>query len=205
MVEQRSATSGSVHGKGPLFVLSGPSGSGKSTLLARLVADSELPLHLAVSATTRPPRAGEQNGKHYYFWTKEEFLHEKDAGAFLEWAEVHGHCYGTLRREVDAYRVRGIGVILDIDVQGAATIRRVYPEAVLIFVRTDSLQTYEKRLRRRGTETEEAIRKRLAAAERELRCASQYDYEIVNEDLAATVARLKAIITGKFPGGDHAG
>src|SRR2546421_6481564 len=114
----------------PLFILSGPSGSGKSTVLKRLLAGAGVPLRLSVSATTRAPRPGETEGVDYYFWTRDQFEAEVKAGAFLEWAKVHGNCYGTLRGEVDPWRRQGVGVILDIDVQGAAQVRRLCPEAV---------------------------------------------------------------------------
>src|SRR5437868_1235283 len=102
--------------RGPLIILSGPSGSGKSTVIARLLGESDLPLRLSVSATTRAPRPLERDGEQYHFWTKERFQKEIEAGGFLEWAEVHGNFYGTPRSEVEPYRGRGIGVILDIDV-----------------------------------------------------------------------------------------
>src|SRR5947208_1906839 len=106
--------------KGPLIILSGPSGSGKSTVVRRLLASPDPPLRLAVSATTRPPRAQEQDGKHYHFWTRERFQQGIEAGEFLEWAEVFANLYGTPRQEVEPWRERGVGVILEIDVQGAA-------------------------------------------------------------------------------------
>src|SRR5215510_9512995 len=114
--------------KGPLIILSGPSGVGKSTVVGRLLAGGDPPLRLSVSATTRPRRPGEVDGVHYHFWTRERFAKELAAGAFLEHAEVHDQLYGTPRAEVDPYRERGMGVILDIDVQGAASIRRLYPD-----------------------------------------------------------------------------
>ena len=191
--------------KGPLLILSGPSGSGKSTVLERLLAKTDLPLHVSVSATTRLPRRGEVDGRHYHFWTRERFEEARRAGAFLEWAEVHGCLYGTLRAEVDPYRAKGQGVILDIDVQGAAQIRRLYPDSVAIFLRTSSLQTYEDRLRRRGTETEECIRRRLATAGRELAHAGEYDYQVINEDLDTAVAEVEAIMRCQFERGKHAG
>ncbi len=157
-IENRQAKTG----QGPLIVLSGPSGSGKSTVIACLVAAGDLPLRLSVSVTTRPPRPGEQHGVHYYFWDRTHFEAERQAGGFLEWAEVFGHCYGTLRREVEPYRAQGQGVILDIDVQGAAQVRRSCPEAALVFLRTSSLAAYEERLRKRGTESAEAIQRRPA-------------------------------------------
>jgi guanylate kinase len=190
---------------GPLIIVSGPSGSGKSTLLGRLLAESDLPLHLSVSATTRAPRSGEVDGKHYYFWTRERFEEAQRAGEFLEWAEVHGCLYGTLRSEVDPYRAQGTGVILDIDVQGAAAIRGLYPDSVSIFLRTSSLQTYEARLRQRGTESDQAIQRRLAAAGRELAHAEEYDYQVVNDDLATAVAEVEYIVRRQFERGKHAG
>src|SRR5262245_32854062 len=114
--------------KAPLIILSGPSGSGKSTVICGLLAPGDLRLRLSVSVTTRPPRPGERDGVHYYFWTRERFEAERAAGGFLEWAEVHGNCYGTLRREVEPYREQGWGVILDIDVQGAAQVRVQCPD-----------------------------------------------------------------------------
>ena len=190
---------------GPLIILSGPSGSGKSTLLGRLLAETDLPLHVSVSATTRTPRGGEVDGQHYYFWTRPRFEEAQRAGAFLEWAEVHGCLYGTLKSEVDGYRAKGIGVILDIDVQGAAQIRRLYPDSVSIFLRTSSLQTYEARLRQRGTEKEEAIQRRLVAASRELAHAGTYDYQVVNDDLAKAVAEVERVVRRQFERDNHVG
>ena len=120
---------------GPLIILSGPSGSGKSTVVDQVLKTTDLPLHLSVSATTRAPRPGEQVGVHYYFWSADQFEREVQAGAFLEWAEVHGFRYGTLRREVEPFRQQGDGVILEIDVQGAKQIHRQFPDAVLVFLR----------------------------------------------------------------------
>ncbi len=191
--------------KGLLIILSGPSGSGKSTLLERLLAKADLPLHVSVSATTRLPRGGEIDGKHYYFWTPERFEEAKRAGEFLEAAQVHGCQYGTLRSEVDPYRRQGIGVILDIDVQGAAQIRRIYPDSISIFLRAGSLETYEARLRQRGTENEESIRRRLAAAAQELDHAGQYDYRVINEDLSTAVAEVETIVRRQSKRGNHAG
>lgn len=183
---------------GPLVILSGPSGSGKSTVLARVLAEADLPLRLSVSATTRPPRPGERDGVHYHFWTRARFEEEVRAGAFLEWAEVHGERYGTLRREVAPFREQGIAVILDIDVKGAEQVRRQCPDAVAIFLRTSSLDTLEERLRHRGTETEAAMQRRLATARVELARASEYHDQVINDDLETAVARLKAILQPLF-------
>src|SRR5262249_38397932 len=136
--------------KGPLLILSGPSGVGKSTIIQRVLATRDLPLRLSVSVTTRPRRAQEVDGTHYYFWPRDRFEEEKRAGNFLEWAEVFGNCYGTLKREVETYRAQGTGVLLDIDVVGAAEVRRQCPDAVSVFLRAPSPQEYERRLRQRG-------------------------------------------------------
>jgi guanylate kinase len=197
--------------KGPLIILSGPSGSGKTAVLRRVRERGDLPLHVSVSVTTRPPREGERDGVDYQFWTREVFDREVEAGAFLEWAEVHGFCYGTLRREVEPYLELGMGVILVIDVQGAAQVRRQRPEAVSIFLRPPSLEVLEHRLRHRGTESEEAIQRRLAAARRELDRIDEYQYVVVNDDLARAVEEVHEIIRGLFEapeekeGDGHAG
>ena len=187
--------------QGPLIIVSGPSGSGKSTVIARLLqemAAAGKPLHLSVSATTRAPRKGEVEGVHYHFWTSEQFARALAAGEFLEHAEVHGACYATLRREVDDHRARGVGVVLDIDVQGAAQIRKLYAEAVSIFLCASTLDAYEQRLRKRGTETEEGIRRRLAGAQRELARAGEYDYQVINDDLDRAVADLRGVVEQQF-------
>src|SRR5262249_30479182 len=128
-----------MNSQAPLFIVSGPSGSGKSTVIGRLLAAGDLSLRLSVSATTRAPRRGEVDGVHYHFWTRDHFEQKTRQEAFLEWAEVHGNYYGTLRREVEPYRQKGIAVLLDIDVQGTRHVRRQYPEVVTIFLRTSSL------------------------------------------------------------------
>jgi guanylate kinase len=183
---------------GPLIIVSGPSGCGKSTLIRRVLAGCRHPLRLSVSATTRARREGERDGVDYHFWTRQHFLEELAAGAFLEHAEVHGNLYGTLRSEVDDYRARGVGVILDIDVQGAASVRPCYPEAVSVFVQAPSLEELERRLRARHTEGEAALALRLANARREMQHAGEYQYVLVNDDLEAAVAELADLINGQF-------
>jgi guanylate kinase len=187
--------------KGPLIIIAGPSGSGKSTVIGRLLADRSLPLHLSVSATTRPPRDKEVDGVDYHFWSREQFESQADAGAFLECAEVHGNWYGTLRSEVDDYRRRGVGVVLDIDVQGAETVRRLYPESLSIFLCTSCWEAYEQRLRRRGTEDEATIARRLATARRELQRKGEFDYVVLNDDLEAAVARVRSLVVGALERG----
>jgi guanylate kinase len=191
-------------GQGPLIVLSGPSGSGKSTVIARLLAGGDLALRLSVSVTTRKPRDGERDGCEYHFWTRERFEAEVRAGGFLEFAEVFGNYYGTLRREVEAYRQRGVGVILDIDVQGAFQVRQKCADVVTVFLRPPSLDVLETRLRTRGTENEEAIQRRLAGARDELTRADEYDYQVINDDLDQAVKDLRAIIQRQFERDIHA-
>jgi guanylate kinase len=178
----------------PLLILSGPSGSGKSTLIRRLLEESGLPLRLSVSATTRPARPGERNGVDYYFWTPAQFEDRVRRGAFLEWAEIHGHRYGTLRSEVTPERRQKEMVVLDIDVQGAEQVRRQCPDHVSVFLRAPSLEVYEQRLRRRGTEDDAAIRARVALAQKEVARAEDYHYQVINDDLDAAVAQVRAIV-----------
>jgi len=186
--------------KGPLIILSGPSGSGKSTIVAEVLRRSTLPLRLSISATTRAPRPNEQSGVHYFFWSKEKFLEEVQKGAFLERAEVHGHCYGTLLSEVERHRELETGVLLDIDVQGARQVRQRFPEAVTVFLKTSSWEAYERRIRRRGTDDETAILRRLATARRELACIAEYQYIVINDDddLEAAVNQLLEIVRLSF-------
>jgi guanylate kinase len=189
---------------GPLFILSGPSGVGKSTVLARVLAESPWPMRHSISVTTRPARKGEVNGEHYHFHSIEWFLWARGEGKFLEWAEVHGNYYGTLESEVVPFRNAGSGVWLDIDVQGWRQVRQRCADAVSIFLTTSTVAEFERRLRRRGTESEEAIRRRLTAAQAELDWAPQYDYRVFNDDLEAAVATIKTIIRPYFEQGENA-
>ena len=180
-------------GTSKLFVVSGPSGAGKGTLVARV--REQLPnLGLTVSATTRLPREGEIDGSSYYFLTPEEFDRRVEAGDFVEWAHVHGHCYGTLASEVERNLKQGSSLILEIDVQGALQVRDRMPEAVLIFIKPPSLELLADRLVKRGTETDESLKLRLANAEQELALIDRYDEVVVNDDLDQATADLLAII-----------
>jgi guanylate kinase len=190
------------HGK--LIVLSGPSGSGKSTLVSRVLAKGDLPVRLSVSATTRQPRPGERHGVQYYFWTPERFEKAVEAGEFLEHARLFGNRYGTLKSEVDRLLAQGDIVLLEIDVQGAAQVRGLHPDAVSVFVQAGSLQEYERRLRARRTEDEAALQGRLAAAEEELSHAPLYNHIIVNDDLDAAERELRGLLL-QLGGSGHAG
>ena len=176
-----------------LFVISGPSGAGKGTLVS-LVRERRHDLDLTVSATTRKPREGEIDGVSYHFISEEEFTRRVDAGEFLEWAHVHGHRYGTLKSEVDERMARGHSVILEIDIQGGMNVRKVYPDAVLLFIIPPSAEELERRLRGRGSEREEDIALRLENAKREMAMKDSYDTIITNDSLDVAVGALEAAI-----------
>ena len=187
--------------QGPLIILSGPSGVGKSTVIRRLLQDNSLPLRLSVSATTRARRDGEREEVDYFFWTPEQFQKEIDQGGFLEWAEVHGRRYGTLRSEVDGWLARGFGVVLDIDVQGAEQVRRKCPHALSVFLKLSAWPMYEERLRKRHTEDEAMIARRLETARRELGRAGEYEFQVLNDDLETAVAEVRGHIARQFAKG----
>ncbi len=179
--------------KPKLFVISGPSGAGKGTLVA-LVRSRCPRIGLTVSATTREPREGEVDGTSYYFLSDDEFMRRVDAGEFVEWAEVHGHRYGTLASEVSSKLEAGSSLVLEIDVQGAFQVKERFPDAVLVFIMPPSLEVLRDRLVRRGTETEESLALRLANAEREMALADRYDDVVVNDDLEVAAEELMGVI-----------
>ena len=176
-----------------IVLLSGPSGSGKSTIVRELIARSPIKLTLSVSATTRPPRQGEVDGRDYYFLTHQEFQERLAKGEFLEYAEVHnsGNWYGTLKSELTRAKNAGAWALLEIDVQGAKSILDTYPDSVSIFLTTSD---FEKRLRERATETEDVIQKRLATAKSELQHAKMYGHEVLNDKLSVAVDDIIQIL-----------
>jgi len=178
---------------GFLLVLSGPSGAGKGTLVDRLVA-ARPACTFSISATTRPKRSNEQDGVQYEFVTREEFERRRSAGMFLEWAEVHGMLYATPTRFVDEGVRAGRIVVLDVDVQGGASVRRARPDAVSVFVYPPSIEALRKRLLQRSTDLPEVVERRLKNAPGELKQYREYDYLVVNDDLEQAVAQLVAIV-----------
>ena len=182
--------------KGVLMVFSGPSGCGKGTVLKEFFAQGG-EAFLSVSATTRAPRPGEENGVHYFFLQKEEFERMIEQGEILEHASYCGNYYGTPRGPVYERLERGENVILEIEVQGALQIREKCPEAVLVFVLPPSLKELERRLVDRNTEDRESVDRRLSAAAEEIRMAYQYDYVVVNDALDDAVQELKTIFAAE--------
>ena len=181
--------------KGRLIVVSGPSGAGKTTVLKQVFARCPR-LVASVSATTRPPRPGEVDGVDYYFLTPEEFAARRQRGEFLECFEVFGsgHWYGTLEREVAPRLAAGKWVVLEIDVDGTLAVLERYPDAVTLFVRPESIEDLERRLRRRGTESEAALQRRLEVARRELEFVDRYRYVVINQSVDRAVDDILQIL-----------
>jgi guanylate kinase len=181
------------HARGAVFVISAPSGAGKTTLCKRLLR--EVPgIEFSVSCTTRAPRDGERAGVDYHFVDRAEFERRRRRGEFVEWARVDGQLYGTSAEKVKEAIALGRDILLDIDTQGAGHIRRLMPDAVLIFIMPPSLEALGERLLKRGTEGADALARRLSLARGEVVKAPRYDYVIVNDDLEAAYDRLRAIV-----------
>ena len=178
---------------GSLYIVSAPSGAGKSSLVQALL-EGDPHLRLSVSYTTRAPRPGEEDGVHYHFVTREAFLEMLGQGAFLESAEVYGNHYGTSQPWIEAQIGRGNDVLLEIDWQGAAQVRRIFPAAIGIYILPPSLEELERRLRDRGQDSAEVIARRLAAARDDMTHALEYDYLVVNERFDMALADLRAIV-----------
>ena len=179
--------------RGYPIVISSPSGGGKTTLVHRLLADMPKAAY-SVSVSTRPPRTGERNGRDYFFMSKPAFERMIRKHELAEWANVHGHLYGTPRKFLDAKITLGYFPLLDVDVQGALQLKKKYPDGVYIFLIPPTLRELSRRLRERHTDSPEEIRRRLMAAKRELGVAQKYDYVVLNDDLDAAVERVKTIL-----------
>ncbi len=200
-MNEHKTSAGTAPGNGPagaglLVVVSSPSGGGKTTIVNAV--KERMGLEYSVSTTTRPPRSGEKDGIHYNFVSKNDFLRYIRDNRFAEWAKVHGHLYGTDRGYIREKLEQGKTVLLDIDVQGALRIKKDLPGAVLIFISPPSMETLEKRLRGRATNSEESVRLRLERAEDEIQKSEFYDYTLVNEDLEKTIEETQKIIRGEI-------
>lgn len=178
--------------KNPLFVVSAPSGAGKTTLVRHLLA-KEKTVQLSISTTTRPPRAGEKDGIDYFFTSIADFKEKIANNAFAEYAQVHGNFYGTTKVWLEKALEKN-EVLLEIDVQGAEQIKKVFPQAILIFIFPPSLAILKERLMGRKTDSQEVVKKRLSAAIDEMRRAADFDYVIMNDHLATAVEELVAVI-----------
>lgn len=189
--------------RGRLIVVSGPSGAGKSTLI-RASLDNVLRLAYSVSATTRSPRKGEVDGRDYVFLTREEFEGWIEDGRFLEWAEYSNNLYGTPEYRVEELLESGYSVILEIELQGARKVRDKRPDAVMIFVRTPSLEETRRRLEGRATETSEALESRMKTAVKEVAARDEFDYEIINGDPERARREIIDLMTKIAEGGDDA-
>ena len=178
---------------GRLTVITGPSGVGKGTLVAGLL-QRQPALWLFVSATTRPPRPGEIDGQHYFFQTRPDFEAQVACGGFLDWAEFAGHLYGTPRPPVEAQLAEGRPVLLEIELEGARQVRRTFPAAFQVLIKPPSFEELERRIRGRGTDSEEAILRRLARAREELTAEAEFDAVLVNADLGVALQELERLL-----------
>lgn len=181
-----------VNKQAKIFVVSGASGTGKTTLCRAVI--QALGLYFSVSATTRAPRNGEQEGKDYYFLTRDEFEKKVAQGEFLEWAQVHGQFYGTLKQPIQAQLAAGRSVLLDLDTQGALQLKQAMPEAVLIFIKAPSLAVLKERLEQRATDDVQVIEARMQRAQAEIAKSDAYDFVITNENLETATQALTGLI-----------
>jgi guanylate kinase len=191
MLSTLGAMSSAFYGR--LFVISGPGGVGKSTITQEVARFEDF--FLSVSVTTRPPRDGEQDGVHYHFVTRAEFEARIANNEFMEWAEFAGNLYGTLEEDVQRHRLAGKHVLLEIELQGARQVKKVHPEAVLVFISPPSWEELEGRIRGRGSDSDERIRERLAIAQEEMAAAKEFDHVLINSEVAEVVSRLVVLAT----------
>ncbi|MDR1367862.1 MAG: guanylate kinase [Candidatus Accumulibacter sp.] len=178
---------------GHLYIISAPSGAGKTTLV-RMLLEGDPNIHLSVSCTTRAPRKGEAYGREYCFTSEADFLERAGRGEFLEWAKVHKHYYGTSKSWIDIENGAGHDVLLEIDWQGARQVRKIFPDAIGIFILPPSIETLRERLIGRGTDTESEIGLRIEAARDEMRHVGEFDYVIINADLPRAFREISTII-----------
>ncbi len=181
---------------GKLLVISGPSGAGKSTVISKVMAAAPN-IVFSVSATTRSPRAGEKDGSDYFFITKPQFEEMVQTGQLLEYASYVENCYGTPKKPVLDNLEQGRDVLFDIEVQGAMQIKSAYPQAILIFLVPSCFDEIERRLRHRGTDSDEKIARRVETARREYRFVDNYDYIVLNDDPDVAAGEIKAILTAE--------
>ncbi|MCX7985007.1 MAG: guanylate kinase [Bacteroidetes bacterium] len=178
-----------------LYVLSAPSGCGKTTI-ARAILQNHPEFLFSVSATTRPKRSGEVDGKDYYFLTREDFEQRIVRGELVEWEEIYGNYYGTLKSEVERALTQGVSMLFDIDVKGALSLRRAFPNTtVLIFIAPPSIETLRERLVNRNTEDEETLKRRLERVAMELAMQNEFDYVVINDDLQRAIQEVETIIS----------
>ncbi|MEJ2672254.1 MAG: guanylate kinase [Deltaproteobacteria bacterium] len=178
---------------GEIFVITAPSGTGKTTLLKALMAGDPR-LRFSISYTTRPPRPGEIDGQDYFFVSPEEFRRLQEAGALVEWVEQFGYEYGTSRKWIFEEVESGADLVFDLDSRGAAALKADFPQATLVFILPPSLTELERRLTERGNLSPDELNRRLANGRAELQEVERYDYLVINDDIPAALARLKAIV-----------
>ena len=178
---------------GHLYIVTAPSGAGKTTLV-RMLLENDSGIRLSISYTTRAPRVGEQNGREYHFTDATSFRGMVERGEFLEWAEVHGNCYGTSRLWIESEMAAGRDVLLEIDWQGAQQVRKLFPSAIGVFIMPPSMAELERRLTGRGTDSADVIARRLAVARDEMRHVPEFDYVIINDALQQALSDLLSVV-----------